>query len=103
MPPTIEIHPAAVAEAKAAREWYAERSAKAAAAFMAEIDLAMAQIQEHPERWRSHRQGERRYLLKRFPFLVVYRRVDERIQVLAVAHARRRPGYWRRRKSNRRR
>lgn len=36
----------------------------------------------------------RRYLLRRFPFFVVFREVADRVQIVAVAHARRRPGYW---------
>ena len=39
--------------------------------------------------------GRRRWLLTRFPFAVVYRvAADDSIRVLAVAHHRRRPGYW---------
>jgi len=44
------FHPAAVAEAQAARRWYAERSPLAAAAFIAELDHAVAQITEAPDR-----------------------------------------------------
>ncbi len=40
MPAEIELHPEAVVEARAAREWYAERSETAAAALTAEIDRA---------------------------------------------------------------
>jgi len=37
----IEIHPEAVAEAEAAIDWYAERSSRAPAAFMEELDKAI--------------------------------------------------------------
>jgi hypothetical protein len=40
-PRPIELHPRAIAEARAAREWYADRSPAAAEAFMAELDLAI--------------------------------------------------------------
>jgi hypothetical protein len=36
----------------------------------------------------------RTYLLQRFPFSVVYRVEARRILIVAVAHARRRPGSW---------
>ena len=39
----------------------------------------------------------RRVPLRRFPFHIVYVELPDRIQVLAVAHQRRRPGYWNRR------
>ncbi len=41
-PRPIELHPEAIAEARAAREWYNERSSVAADAFMAELDVAGA-------------------------------------------------------------
>jgi hypothetical protein len=40
----------------------------------------------------------RRFLLKRFPFAIVYEVVSSDIQILAVAHARRRPQYWKKRR-----
>jgi plasmid stabilization system protein ParE len=94
----LDLHPEAVAEARAAREWYAARSELAALAFLAELDLAVARIQGAPQQWPRYIQDTRRYLMKRFPFFVVYRKLDDTIQLVAVAHARRRPGYWRVRK-----
>ena len=32
--------------------------------------------------------------MRRFPYLIVYRTTSTAIQVVAVAHGRRRPGYW---------
>jgi plasmid stabilization system protein ParE len=61
---------------------------------MAELDLAMERIQEAPRQWPRYLGGTRRYMLRRFPFFVVFRELDDRMQILAVAHGRRRPGYW---------
>ena len=47
-----------------------------------------------PERWPAGPYGTRKFLLHRFPFAVVYRELPSAIQVLAVAHGHRRPGYW---------
>jgi len=88
------VHPEAIAEARAAREWYEIRNAEVAEAFMAELDRAIERIEETPRRWPPYLAGTRRYLLHRFPFFVVFREAEDRVQVLAVAHARRRPGYW---------
>jgi plasmid stabilization system protein ParE len=93
----IELHPEAIAEARDAREWYAERSSVAADAFMAELDAAIDRICESPDRWPTYLHGTRRYLMKRFPYLVVYRVINDKPQVIAVAHGKRKPGYWRRR------
>ncbi len=94
----IEFHPEAVEEARAAREWYEERSASAAAAFIAELDAAVASIAEAPDRWSLYLYGTRRFLFRRFLYFLVYRERGEVLQVLAVAHGRRRPGYWRTRR-----
>ena len=90
----IEIHEEAVAEARAAREWYEARSDAAAAAFMAELDQALEQIAEFPKAWPPYVSNTRRYLLHRFPFSIVYRKQRRRVQIIAVAHNHRKPGYW---------
>jgi plasmid stabilization system protein ParE len=94
----LEFHPEAAAEAAAARVWYGERSLKASAAFLAELDVACERISEAPNRYPTHVAGTRRYLMRRFPFHIVYRvpsGTDAAIQIIAVAHGHRRPGYWR--------
>jgi plasmid stabilization system protein ParE len=89
----------AVIEAEAAARWYAERNARAAVRFSLELDAAEAAILKQPDAWPAF-DGTRRYLLRRFPFSVVYRIEASKILIVAVAHERRRPGYWRRRKSS---
>jgi plasmid stabilization system protein ParE len=96
--PSVELHPHAIAEAKAAYEWYAERNPAAANAFMAALDDAVNRIPDSPERWPLQLHGTRKFVLRRFPYSVIYRRTDGALQVVAVAHGRRRPGYWRRRR-----
>jgi hypothetical protein len=91
----VSFHPAAVAEARAAHSWYAERSALAAAAFVYEIDHAVELIAASPERWPAYVFGTQRLLLRRYPFSIVYRHYGDLALVLAFAHTRRRPGYWR--------
>jgi plasmid stabilization system protein ParE len=90
----VEVHPQAVAEARAAEDWYRSRSPLAARAFVRELDAAIEMLSESPDRWPRFAAGTRRFLMHRFPFIVVYRTVDETIEIVAVAHAMRRPGYW---------
>jgi len=94
-PAAVDFHPAARDELLAAHAWYRARNESSALAFVREMERAIEVIAEAPDRWPSYLHGTRRYLLRRFPFSVVYRRVDAGVQVVAVAHARRRPGYWR--------
>ena len=90
----VEFDPAAADEAAAAENWYREQSESAAAAFIAELDRAIARIGDAPERWSEHAHGTRRFVMRRFPFSVIYRVGHSTVTVFAVAHARRLPGYW---------
>lgn len=90
----VEIHPEAVAEARSAREWYETRSDDTARAFLAEIDIGVESVRTAPELYPQYLHGTRRYLLRRFPYLIVYRVVGMTVQAVAIAHGRRRPGYW---------
>ncbi len=93
----IDVHPEAVAEAQAAVQWYRERSALAADAFLGELDRAIERISENPEMYPNYVQSTRRYLLQRFPFYLVYRQVVGKLEIVAIAHGRRKPGYWKKR------
>ena len=91
------FHEEASAEYEAAFEWYYLRSEFAAERFVEEIDRAISQILASPRRWPETTHQIRKFRLQRFPFAVFYRQTASGIQILAVAHGRRRPGYWKRR------
>jgi plasmid stabilization system protein ParE len=89
----VSLHPQVVGEAGATREWYEARSPAAAEAFVLELDHAIDQIGRFPRRWPSYFYGTRRFLLHRYPFSVIYRKVGSEAEIPALAHASRRPGY----------
>ena len=91
---TLEIHPAAQAEAEAAVRYYAQRNPSAAIAFAEELDAAISRIAVEPHIFLAHEFGTRRVLLRTFPFGVVFRLDDTTVLIVAVAHGSRRPGYW---------
>ena len=91
----LGFHPEAVAEARGAARWYRERNPDAAEAFLTELERAFFRIAEAPERWPVIESGRRRFVLRQFPFSNIYRLQSGQVEVLAVAHGRRRPGYWR--------
>jgi toxin ParE1/3/4 len=91
---SVEFHPEARRMADAAFDYYCERSPRAAEAFYLELERAGAAIQNSPGSWASYLYGTRRYLLEQFPLVIVYRVKAQRIEVLAVAHGHRKPGYW---------
>jgi toxin ParE1/3/4 len=90
----IDYHPEARGEADAAFEWYLARNVGAAARFQLQLETAQSNIQNSPNTWASYLYGTRRYTLHRYPFVVVYRKRQGRIEIVAVAHGRRKPGYW---------
>jgi plasmid stabilization system protein ParE len=97
------LHRAALAEFHEAVRWYTARSPVAAVRFIDAVQLALIAITETPEAWPLRRDGGSRrdiraFVLDRFPFAVVYRVQADEVRVLAIAHAKRHPGYWHRRR-----
>ena len=80
---------------ESAIEWYGERSERAARRFLGAIDQSVSRIVEHPSQSPNYEFGTRRAVLHRFPYFIVFRECDSAIEIIAIAHGRRRPGYWR--------
>jgi len=92
----LRVLPAAEAEVAAAAAWYELRPSGLGVEYVAEVDKGFERIEAMPETfplWRADR-PYRKLRLKRFPFVVFYRVLEDDIEVVAVAHAKRRPGYW---------
>jgi len=58
---------------------------------------AVEKICEHPASFPPYLYGTQKCLLKKFPYLVVFREYRDHLFLVAVAHGRREPGYWRKR------
>ena len=93
----VRLHPEARAELREARRWYFERSPLSATAFAHVIDNAVSRIAEAPMRYPLAEHGTRKLVLQRFPFNIFYRPGESEIVIVAVAHHKRRPRYWRHR------
>ena len=93
----VRLHPRAEQDASAAYSWYLDRNPVIAEIFIVELNSAMEHIARNPRRWPRMCDPYRRYLLGRFPYSVVYQVKPRHIEVLAIAHHRRRPAYWARR------
>ena len=93
----ISFHQAAEEEMNAAAAYYAAQHDGLSEAFLAEVSIGLQQIQRWPLAWSVLADDFRRYLLHRFPYGLIYRIADDHIFILAVAHLRRKPGYWIRR------
>ena len=90
----------AEAELRSAIEKYEQERVGLGDEFWAEVQQVLRLIGEHPDLGgtisRVRIQGTaRRLLVRRFPYFVIYRERPDHLQVVAVAHQSRRPGYWR--------
>jgi plasmid stabilization system protein ParE len=78
-------------------DWYAERSKQAALRFVNAVDAALTVIAANPQRFAEIDNVHRECTVRRFPFRIIYRVVENRIIIVAIAHAKRRPGFWKQR------
>jgi len=64
-------------------------------AFLDDVERAIDHIRENPRIGAPIGRAFRRAVLRRFPFTVVYAERGDEIVIVAIAHDRRRPEYWR--------
>lgn len=96
---SVRLHRLATSEYRSARNWYRQRNASVAIRFRDAVDSAVNRIcadaESHPVlvdeiRWVG---------VRRFPYILVFvRETADSLLVLALVHAKRRPGYWKRRR-----
>jgi plasmid stabilization system protein ParE len=91
----IRFHPAAAQEFWSALAWYKARSVQAAQRFRVEFKRLAKRLAAAPEHGTPYRQAYFWMRMRRFPYLLYYQVVDPtQVIILAVAHSRRRAGYW---------
>lgn len=85
----------AQAEFENAVDYYADHaSPKVAEAFVVDLQHARQRLAERPEIGMPISKRLRILHLRHFPYSVIYRHSVDTITIHAVAHQRRRPGYW---------
>ena len=87
----LTLRPRAEADLDDARRWYEARLPGLGDAFLGSADACLARIQRHPRAHPEVHPRVHRASLRRFPYGVFYTIREDRIDVLAVYHARRRP------------
>lgn len=92
-----EFHPAARDELGATVDYYEDALQGLGAQFRDAVKAAMERVDTYPRSGRSTSGGFKRALVSGFPYDLVYRIRDDVLDILAIAHHRRRPGYWRNR------
>ncbi len=77
--------------------FYESRSIRLGFAFLEEVERSVEQITETPEAYQRIGKRVRRKPMWRFPYNIIYAVYGDRIRVVALAHQKRRPFYWRQR------
>lgn len=85
----------ALAEIIAAIEYYDSQRSGLGAELDSDLERTLTSIVENPGLGAPFEGDNRRALLHRFPYSVVYRLLVDRVLVVAFTHLRRRPEYWR--------
>jgi plasmid stabilization system protein ParE len=95
MSPTLSIHEVAEAEINEAADFYDLESPGLGGVFLDEIQRAFQSIVDFPDAAPLIRGWVRKRVVTKFPYSLVYSTRGNEIRVLAVAHHKRRPFYWR--------
>ncbi|MCX7017092.1 MAG: type II toxin-antitoxin system RelE/ParE family toxin [Candidatus Sumerlaeota bacterium] len=90
----LDFHPEALEKLIEAARFYEAREAGTGERFLDAVDAALDTLQRNPLLGRSDQQGRRRWLVRRFPYLIIYRVESAVLHILAIAHTSRMPGYW---------
>jgi len=90
----VDFHPAAKAELDAAAAYYEGLRPGLGFDFQAEVAAAVGQIQANPQLFAVGKGKGCEGPVRRFPYSVFYRELPTRIWIAAVAHQKRKPGYW---------
>ena len=95
----VRVEPEAKEELAAAAAWYESRREGLGHELIVEVDAVFAAIARNPKRFPPYPRvraqfGVRRAVAGRFPYAVAFIEIGPTIRVIAIAHERRRPGYW---------
>ncbi len=94
----VRLHEDAEPELNDAADYYDRESPSLGSAFLDEVESGFDRIRAYPDAAAEVAGGIRKLVLARFPYALVYEIRDDVIRILAVAHQRKRPYYWRGRK-----
>ncbi|WP_437954427.1 type II toxin-antitoxin system RelE/ParE family toxin [Sorangium sp. So ce119] len=91
----VIFHELAEVELNETAAYYARARPGLGDAFVAEVQGAVDALAASPLAGRAVENDVRWWLVRRFPYSVLYRVRDDHIRLLAIAHQKRRPFYWR--------
>ncbi len=78
-------------------KFYENESKGLGSNFLDEIEHSVSLVCKSPEIAQKSSGEIRRFVLARFPYSLIYVEEEKEILILAVAHHKREPGYWKNR------
>jgi len=87
----VELSPAAEEDLHAAAGWYDAQQPGLGDAFVRSVEASFARIRRLPRAFPATASGVHSALLRRFPYAVLFRIQEKRIEVIAVWHGHRDP------------
>ncbi|MBI5747427.1 MAG: type II toxin-antitoxin system RelE/ParE family toxin [Nitrospirae bacterium] len=93
------FHPEARSEFHESARYYEFQQCGLGYRFVDAVRDAIQRIRSHPLLYREVEQGFRQCRVVRFPFGIIYRFNKEKVEIIAVMHLRRKPGYWKERQT----
>lgn len=93
----IRFHPEVAQELIAAVRWYDSKVSGLGDQFMQAFARGLNVITRSPHIGPVFAATSRRFLLRRFPYGIIYHVTDDNLIVLALAHLKRKPDYWKKR------
>ena len=91
----VWFHPQARVELLESVAYYEAQRIGLGERFLAGVTEAIHRIERHPNMYPRVSAGERQCRIPRFPYGLVYTVTAHRIEIYAVVHLHRKPGYWR--------
>lgn len=91
----VRLLPEARLEFDAAADWYGEQSASVGCDFIAQVRAVIQRIASNPQLYPVVHNEARKAVLRRFPYVIIYREDLHEVLILAVLHAARDPAVWR--------
>lgn len=88
------FHPAASLEYEEAAKYYTEINPQLGGSFYDEIERLLDQVRRQPELYFKFCPPAQPAFARKFPYSIVYLDEPERIWIVALMHAKHRPGYW---------
>jgi plasmid stabilization system protein ParE len=92
------VRPAAAGDIKRAYAWYERAREGLGEEFLIEVRAAIDVVLMAPEAYAVLHRQTRRVLVRRFPYGLFYRVVDDVVVFVACTHTHRDPGTWQRRR-----